>query len=373
MNFTIYKDKILDALFKIQGITGRNTNLAITSDVLINVTDSELSITANNLETVFKGKYKTKVISEGIISINANKFYEIIKEYPNNEIPVKEIENRWVEIGEKDTVYNIVSSNHENFPETPFIDNIDFIEVNCSDIRRMVDITAGITYLPDEKRMYMLGVLLENIENEKKIKVVTTDSKRLHCYEFDYEGTIEFPEKNILIPKKAFSELGKFVVNKDGKVKFGIKDNHIILSKDDETIMIKMFEGEYPDYKQLIETENSAAINIKRNIFFNMLKRLTILTSEQYKSINLKFSNNELIATINNPEIGDFKDKLVIEYTGKTVESAFNPRYFMEAIKAIESENLIIYIKDMESPFLIKGLNDDKLICIIMAMKIYGR
>ncbi len=372
MDFVIYKNNIIDALLKIQGITGRNTNLAITSDILINVSSSNISITANNLETVFTGQYKSEVKSEGIITINSNKFFEIIKEYPFDKIPVKEIENRWVEIGEGDTQYNIVASNYENFPQTPVIEDITFIDVDCVDIKKMVEVTSSITYSPDEKRMYMLGILFEKTgeENEKKIRVVSTDSKRLHCYEFEYEGEMNFPKENILIPKKAFSEIGKFVINKEGKIKLGIKDNHIIISKDNETIMIKLFGGEYPDYRRLLDTENMIPVNMEKTMFNTMLRRISILTSEEYKSIILKFENNELISTIKNPEIGEFKDKLKIDYSGDKIESAFNPKYFMDVIKIIESENLIIYIKDKESPFLVKGLENDKLVCIIMAMKI---
>ena len=370
MDFEIYKNNILDALLKIQGITGRNTNLAITNDILINVSSSNISITANNLETVFIGKYEAQIKSEGIISINSNKFFEIVKEYPLDTISVKEIENRWVEIGKGDTQYNIVSSNYENFPQTPVIEDVSFIDIDCVDIKKMVEVTGGITYSQDEKRMYMLGVLVEKISNEKKLKVVSTDSKRLHCYEFEYKGEINFPEENLLIPKKAFSEIGKFVTNKEGNIKFGIKDNHVIVSKDNEILMIKLFNGEYPDYKKLLNTEVMIPVNIEKNMFNTMLRRLSILASEQYKSIILKFENNELLSTINNPEIGDFKDKLKIDYSGEKIESAFNPRYFMDALKIIESENLIIYIKDKESPFLVKGLDNDKLVCIIMAMKI---
>jgi DNA polymerase III subunit beta len=372
MDFLINKNNIIDALLKIQGITGRNTNLAITSDILINASSSNISITANNLETVFLGEYEAQVKSEGIITINSNKFFEIIKEYPFDNIPVKEIENRWVEIGEGDTIYNIVSSNYENFPQTPVIEDINFIDINCSDIKKMVDVTSSISYTQDEKRMYMLGVLVEkaDVENIKKLRVVSTDSKRLHCYEFEYSGEIEFPQENILIPKKAFSEIGKFVLNKSGNIQFGLKDNHVIVSKDQEILMIKLFDGEYPDYTRLLNTDSMIPINIEKNMFNTMLRRLSILTSEQYKSIILRFENNEMQSFINNPEIGDFKDKLKVDYEGDKIESAFNPKYFMDAVKIIENENLVLYIKDKESPFLVKGLDNDKLVCIIMAMKI---
>jgi DNA polymerase III subunit beta len=72
------------------------------------------------------------VETEGILSINSKKFFEIIREYPDNEIPVNEVENRWVEIGNRGQSFShIVSSDYENFPETPVIENVEFIEINA--------------------------------------------------------------------------------------------------------------------------------------------------------------------------------------------------------------------------------------------------
>lgn len=372
MNFLIDKSTISRALSKVQGITGKRTNLSITSDVLITAADNHITIKANDLETVFFGKYEAEVTSEGTISINAGKLYEIIREYPEQKIRINEVENRWVEIGRGEVVFNIVTSDWENFPETPLIENVDFIEVDSGELKKALDITSCISYVQDEKRIYVLGVLLEKLQDTEKnmIRIVSTDSRRLHCYDFEYTGETEFPEEDVLVPKKAFSEIGKFIQGLDGPVGLGIKDNHLVVAKDEESLMIKLLDGEYPDYRALLNTSVMEELQTDRSMLMTMMRRMSILTSDEYKSIILQFKQGEIIATLTNPEIGESKDTLAISYQGESIEGAFNPRYFIDALKGMETDDINLYIKDAKSPCLIKETDNDKLVCLIMAMQV---
>ena len=372
MNFSVDKKTISRALSKVQGITGKKTNLSITSDVLINASDNCITLLANDLETVFFGKYEADVTSDGIISINAGKLFEIVSEYPDQTIRINEVENRWVEIGRGEIVFNIVTSDWENFPESPLIEGVNFIEVDAVELKKALDITSCITYVQDEKRIYVKGVLLEKLDDagEKMMRVVSTDSRRLHCYDFEYSGEAEFPEGDVLIPKKACSDIGKFIQGLEGPVSLGIKDNHLIVAKDEESMMIKLLDGEYPDYRGLLNTSVMEPIQTDRSMLMTMMRRMSILTSDEYKSIILHFKDDEITATLTNPEIGESKDYLKISYQGEKVEGAYNPRYFIDALKGMETDDITLYIKDAKSPCLIKETDNDKLICLIMAMKV---
>jgi DNA polymerase-3 subunit beta len=102
---------------------------------------SQITITANDMETVFTDTYDAQIETEGVLSINSQKFFEIIREYPENEILVNEVENRWVEIGKGDSLYHIVSSDYENFPETTLIEDVDFVEISAVDLKKMVAVS----------------------------------------------------------------------------------------------------------------------------------------------------------------------------------------------------------------------------------------
>ncbi|WDP90791.1 MAG: DNA polymerase III subunit beta [Desulfobacter sp.] len=372
MKFSFNKKDILEILSKIQGITGRKTNLTITSDILIKAYGSEISITANDLETVFTGTYEAEVETEGILSINSKKFFEIIREYPENEIFVNEVENRWVEIGTGDTVYHIVSSDYENFPETPVIEDINFIEMASKDLKKMVSVSSMVGYQTDEKRIYVLGVLVDRaeVDGEQRLRMVSTDSRRLHSYEAPFTGSLELGEEKILIPKKGLSELGKFIDAGSETIKVGIKDNHFIFQRANESVMIKLLEGEYPDYLPIINYEGMTPVEVDRTMFSTLMRRVSILTSDDYKSVIMNFQENQLTVTITNPEIGESKEKLMIGFEGEEIKSAFNPKYFMSALSLFEEPMVSLNFRGSNSPCIVKGLDADNLICVIMAMHI---
>ena len=372
MRFSFDRKEVLEILSKIQGITGRKTNLSITSDVLIKAMDDQIILTANDLETVFTGTYAAAVEKEGILSINSKKFFEIIREYPDNNIPVNEVENRWVEIGTGDSLFHIVSSDYENFPETPVIENVDFIEINARDLKKMVESAAVITYPGDEKRIYVLGALIEKIvkNDTPYLRMVSTDSRRLHCHDAPYSADLVLPDEPVIIPKKGLSELHKFIDNTSETIRLGIKDNHFIFQRINESIMIKLLSGEYPNYPPIISTDATTGIEVDRNLFYTLMKRVSILTSDDYKSVILHFKAGELTVTITNPEIGESKERMMIGYAGDTIKSAFNPRYFMDALNLFDQSTVSLHIKEAKTPCIIKAIDDDTLVCAIMAMHI---
>ncbi|OFZ67866.1 MAG: DNA polymerase III subunit beta [Bdellovibrionales bacterium RIFOXYB2_FULL_36_6] len=372
MKISFNKKEIVDVLSKIQGITGRKTSLTITSDILIKAVGSRITITASDMETAFLGSYEAMVDREGILSINSKKFYEIIREYPDNEIIVNEVENRWVEIGKGDSVYHIVSSDYENFPETPVIENVECIEISSKDLKKMVEISSIVGYTGEEKRIYVLGSLIEKIikDGQERLRIVSTDSKRLHCYDSEFKGNLILPEESIIIPKKGLSELNKFIDGTKESFSVGIKDNHFIFQDENESVMIKLLEGEYPDYKPVVNYQEMISVEMDRIMFSTLMKRVSILTSDEYKSVILNFKNNELIVTITNPEIGESKERIMIPFSADEIKSAFNPRYFLDALGLFEDSIVVLNLKESKSPCIIKSLDNDRLICVIMAMHI---
>ena len=130
MNFIIQKRDIVDVLSKVQGLTGRKSNLAITANVLIRASGSTITIMATDLETGFEGAYPANVQEEGCIAINARKLYEIVKDFPSTEIAINEVENRWIEIGNDNIEFHIVGMNPEDFPDIPKIEEVSFFDID---------------------------------------------------------------------------------------------------------------------------------------------------------------------------------------------------------------------------------------------------
>jgi len=366
------KKTLLDVLSKIQGLTSRKTSLAITENVLITAIDSKIKFIVTDLETGFEGFFPAVVEKEGTIVINAKKIYEIIKNFPEEDILIQETENHWIKIGEENVIYHLIGLKKEDFPSLPQFETIDFFKLDAIVFRKMIEKTLIISGSVDDKRPHITGFNFECIcENNKMIRMVSTDGSRLSKVDYNYseKEDIELPSiKNIIIPKKGMNEVIKFL-DTQGDVLLGFKENHCIIKKNHHTLIIRLLEGDFPEYKDIIVKDNFNILEVDKQMFLMMLKRMSILFSEEYKSVLFDIKEKKLTITSTNPSIGESKEEMKIEFKGKPFKVAFNPRFFIESVSAVEDEKIILYFIDEEHPCLIEGKNNNYL-TVIMPMRI---
>ncbi|MBW2367624.1 MAG: DNA polymerase III subunit beta, partial [Deltaproteobacteria bacterium] len=179
----------------------------------------------------------------------------------------------------------------------------------------------------------------------------------------------ELPEEGLLLPKKGLNEINKFLDIK-GPVRVGIEHNHFVLKKEAETIIARLLEGDFPDYTEIIHREGGNIIEIDKFQFFMMLKRMSILSSEDYKAAIFNFEKERILISASNPDLGESKEDMDITFEGDHLTIAFNPKYFMDAINIIESDTVLLYIADEERPCLLLDKQDDSFVSAIMPMRI---
>jgi len=372
MNFIVNKRDVLGVLSNLQGLTGRKSSLAITQNILIKATDSGIKIMATDLETGFEGYYPAQIESKGIIAINARKFYEIVRDFPVEDVKIKEVENFWIEIGNQTVEYHIVGMNPEEFPDIPQIEDVIFFSIDSLVFKKMIEKMIIISGATDDKRAHIIGIFFELIvnDNEKIVRMVSTEGSRLAKVDYVLDKDVEISSRvNFLVPKKALSEVTKFI-DKEGLVQVGFKDNHFIIKKDNETIIIRLLEGDFPKYSDIIAKSNGNTIKMDKNLFLMMLKRMSILSSEDYKGVIFNFIKDKLIINSTNPDIGESKEEMIIDFKGEPLEIAFNPRYFIETINVIDEDKVLLNIINEEKPCLIEGEKDKSFISVIMPMRI---
>lgn len=372
MKTILPKSELLNILSKIQGLTSRKTSLAITENVLIQTTENDVRITATDLETGFEGTYPATVESEGIVAINARKLYDIVKMFPADQIHIEELENRWIAITSDTVEYHLVTMNPDDFPDIPQADGIEFFEMDTGALKEMIEKSIAISVAGDEKRAHMIGVNFEKIaeDNNHCVRMVSTDIKRLTKVDYLCDSERKFAaNENVIIPKKGLAEVNKFL-SQDGTVEVGVQSNHFIIRKANETVIINLLDGEFPAYKDLLNIQTEYDVIFPREPLLMMLKRMTIVTSEEYKAVIFNYENNALQVRAVNPNVGESKEKMTIDYDRDPLEIAFNPRYFIEALNFIESENVRLNIVDGEHPCIVRGENTENYFNIIMPMKI---
>jgi len=372
MKFTIEKNEIMEALSGLQGIAGRKSSLAITENVLIKAAAGTITISATDLETGFEGVYSASVESDGAIAVNAKRLNEIVRMSPTSQLKFDEHDNRWIEITSGNVEYHLVGMNTEDFPEIPKITDVEFFKINSASFKSMIEKSIIISVAGDEKREHMIGVDFERIvtDTEKIIRMVSTDIKRLSKVDYICDDSVGLtPAEKIIIPKKGLTEVNKFLESQ-GDVLIGVKGNHFIVKKENEIIITSLLEGDFPDIADLLKFDKSYDIEFDKELLLMTLRRMLIVTSEDYRAVIFNFANNQLTLRATNPNVGDSKEELSINYQRETLETAFNPKYFIDAINFIEDEKVIINVKEKEYPAIIRGERDTAYINVIMPMKI---
>ncbi len=372
MKLTVNKSDIIEVLAKIQGLTGRKSNLAITENLLIRSGTDGIILIATDLESGFEGFYPAQIQEEGTVAINAKTFYEIVRELPTEEVRVHEVENRWIEIGNRKVLYHIVGMNPEDFPDHPQIGDVAFVDFPGEGFKKMIEKTVMIAGAPNDKRAHINGVLLENRSKEDPavLRLVSTDGSRLTLVDHELKSVPSgFADAGLIVPKRGLSEVGKFLEGEEN-VRIGTKDNKFIVKKENETFIIRLLEGDFPKYEDIITRGKGHEIRLERLVFLKMLKRMSILSSETYKGVIFHFRENNLEITATNPDRGESKEDMDIEYGGEPMQIAFNPRYFIDVLNAIEEDTVVLHIIDEEKPCLIDGEADKRFLSVIMPMRI---
>ncbi len=372
MRVTIKKSDLSEVLSQIQGLTGRKTSLAITENVLIQTGDEGIRITATDLETGFEGFFPAEVEADGAVAVNSRKFYEIVRNFPTEAVRVAELENNWIEISGDNVEYHIVGMDPDEFPETPRIEDVEFFTMESPELKKMIEKTVAVGVSGDEKRAHLIGVNIERIDNgsEKLLRMVSTDIKRLAKVDYLFDPESGFSGGDtVIIPKKGLSEVNRFLYP-EGRVQLGVKDNYFVVKKENETVIVKLLNGVFPAYSHLLSPDPEFDIIFDRNLFLMMLKRMSILTSEEYRGVVFHLENNQLIMRTVNAALGESKETMYIEYDREAQEIAFNPKYFIEAVNFINTDKVLLNIKNEDNPCIVRAEDDLSYLNIIMPMKI---
>ena len=372
MKFTIQKSEIVDVLSKIQGLAGRRSSLAITECILITAAEGSIQVIATDLETGYEGSFPAAVDVPGTIAISARKFYEIVREFPSAEIRIEEKTNRIIDIGNKRVQYHLKSMNPDDFPSTPSLESLDFFDVEAAAFKKMIDKTIIISGVGEDKKAHINGVYFERLTdaNPPVIRMVSTDGSRLSKYDLPQtEGSPIPAGESVLVPKKGLHEISKFL-DAGGKVQIAVQGSYFVVQSSIEKLYIRMLEGQFPKYADIIFRDGGNRIEVEKDQFLNMLKRMSILCNDSYRATMFTFDADEIVINATNPDIGESKEDMAVEFKGGKIEAAFNPRFFIDAVNCIDENRIIINIISIDKPCLIEGIEDKSFLSAVMPMRV---
>ena len=366
MKFKIDKKSFLKVLQRIQGIVEKRNSMPILSNILIDVKSDRVQVVSTDLEIFIKDSCSAEVEKEGSITVNARKLYEIIKELPDETVVVSLGDADKVNVKGGRARFKIPGLDAKEFPIFPFSDENNLTEIEIENLKNLIDKTLFATST-DETRYNINGVLFERADN--KIKMVATDGHRLALIEGE-DVAISGHEKGVILPRKGITEIRKLLEDTDEPLFIGFSAKNITVKKGTTVMNLRLIEGEFPDYNQVIPKDTDKELIIDREKLLASLKRVSILSAEKIKGVKFAISKGRLVLSSSTPENGDATEEVDIDYNGEGLEIAFNARYFMDVLEILDEEKVRFALKEQLNPGVLKIPNSEAFTYVIMPMRL---
>lgn len=366
MRFEIYKETLLPTLIALNGIIEKKQSLPILSNVLIGASDGEIHFSATDMEVERKMIIKNEVISSGTVTVPARKLLDICRSLPESaKIEVKSQNNKLAVMSGR-SKFSLTVMPSEQFPtvgELPTHLEFYVPAAGLLDLFRKTQFAMAY----QDVRYYLNGLLLEI--NDGVIKAVATDGHRLAVSELT-SGVSGQAAKQIIIPRKGVIEIVKMLSGREEEIRISISDNHIRIVRESEDFISKLIDGRFPDYERVIPKRPLGIIAAKRISLKEGFSRASILSNEKFKGVRINIEPERLTATAHNADQEEAEEIIDVEYNGAPLEIGFNVSYLIDALGALDDEDVEIEVTDSSSSCLIRGKGKSDNRYVVMPMRL---
>ena len=366
MKFSIQKKDIFAELQLLHGIVEKRNTMPILANILVSASGSEVELKGTDLEVGLKTHFPAKVEEEGAITISGRKVFEIVKSLPDGEtVTFKESEDLTMEITSGASEFKVLCLPKEDYPQVPEPKFEKNIILPLDKFQSMIDrVYFAIT---QEQRYYLSGALL--ILKDNSMELVSTDGHRLAYTSNAIEKMELSNEIRAIVAKKTLSELRKF---EDDSIEFDLDESNLFFKVKNRTLISRIIEGKFPNYEAVIPKDNPNTFTVSKEEITDAVRRVSLFSTERSKGINFYLEKNKIKLFSSNPEIGEARDKVDVDYTGEDLEIGFNSQYLLDFLATVSAETVRFELKDTNSSVLMKPEveEDIEYVYVLMPMKL---
>jgi DNA polymerase-3 subunit beta len=364
MEFRIQKSEFLRGLRLAQGIADRKSTMPILANVLLRTDGkNKLVVAATDLNVSVSAELAVKVDKEGGLTVGAKPLHDIIANLPGEDVVFKRADNHWAEVRAGKVEFKLVGMPDRDFPKIPDHREVKYTKVDAGVLREMVDKTL-FSVSHDETRFHLNGVLFES--DGELGRMVSTDGHRLSKVERSLTGPV-LPA-GIIIPKKGLTEL-KRTIEAQASCELAVAGNILFVRAGDLALAIKLIESQFPPYGQVIPSANDKSVALDRTSFLEALKRASLMSSDT-RGVKLTLDKGILRVSSDNPELGEVKEELDVGYAGAPLTIGFNPKYFVELLAQMTSNELRLELSGELDPALVRPSESHDYVGVVMPMRI---
>jgi DNA polymerase-3 subunit beta len=365
MKFSAAREILLKPLQTVVGVVERRQTMPILSNVLLNMQGSKLSLTATDLEVEMVAEAEVDGSGSGDITVPGRKLHDILRALPEATSVELNLNGDRLTIKSGRSRFTLSTLRAADFPTIDEIGSKQTLRLNKPDLRRLVDKTH-FSMAQQDVRYYLNGLLLET--DKKRLRAVATDGHRLALSEVDLLAAASRDEQ-LIMPRKGVLELSR-LLDGEGEVQLALGANHVRVQLDGVRLTSKLIDGRFPEYSRVVPAQPKNVLKADRNLFRQALQRTAILSNEKYRGVRLELAPNSVVLQANNPEQEEAVETLEVEYSGDAMEIGFNVNYLLDAMAAVDTEQVEFGVTDANSSCLIREPGGDRTKFVVMPMRL---
>ena len=371
MKISVEKNKFFRSLSHVQSIVEKKNTLPILSNILLEAKDNNLILSATDMDLSITDKINCSIMEEGSTTVSAHTLYDIIRKLPDsNEVEIISNDGKIMSLRSGKSKFSLGCLPREDFPIIEIGDLENELSIDSQKFLKLIDKTR-FAVSNEETRYFLNGIYFHSIkENDiNLLSVVATDGHRLAKFDFDSkENNKKIPA--VIIPKKTVNELFKILADYEGLIKINLNSNKIVFFVGESILISKLIDGNFPDYKRVIPTDNNNILKVNRQDLSFAIDRVSTIVSDKLPVIKLKIMNNLMNLSSANNENGTATEDIVVKYDGDEMDIGFNSKYILEMINNLEDDNIILKFKDSSSPVTASEASNPNLIYVLMPMRV---
>jgi DNA polymerase-3 subunit beta len=349
MELTVAKADLQKELQLCQGVVEKRSTIPILSNVLLRAADGRLQIAATDLDVTILSSTGARITTPGGVTIEAKRLFDVVRSLPDEDVHFTLQENNSMLIESGTAKFRLLGLPAEDYPTLPTVNSTEGYTIPLDELKTMVGkVKFAITH--EETRFQLNGALLKI--QPTKMEMVATDGHRMALINFPSAITGKGKKGNdltILIPRKALDEILRLEGGEDGTVRFGVSDNQLFFEAGDRRLLARMIDVNFPNYMEVISRDNDRRVMVDRERLLSTIKRISLVANERTRAIRFDFAPGKLTVSSTNPELGDARETVPIDYAGQPFFVGLNAAYVMDFLSATDTQSVSLDLKDENS------------------------
>ena len=348
MELTVAKADLQKELQLCQGVVEKRSTIPILSNVLIKAADGRLQIAATDLDVTILSSCPAKISTPGAVTIEAKRLFDIVRSLPDEDVRMALQENNSMQIESGTAKFRLLGLPAEDYPTLPTVNVSEGYTIPLDELKTMVaKVRFAITH--EETRFQLNGALLK--VQPSKLEMVATDGHRMALINFPTGsgGKKKGNELTILIPRKALDEILRLEAGEDGTVRFGVSENQLFFEAGERRLLARMIDVNFPNYMEVIARDNDRKVMVDRERLLGTIRRISLVANERTRAVRFDFAPGKLTVSSTNPELGDARETVPIDYAGNPFFVGLNAAYVTDFLSAVDTQSVALDLKDENS------------------------